>query len=93
MRKGVFNGGTAYRQKQSFKQYIRERDKYTCQLCGGYGDQVDHIVPHAVSQDSTVGNMRVLCKPCNLATRRPRYDANLPIEEWYECIKAELATI
>jgi len=91
MRKGLFTGGKAYRQKTALKIHVRERDGYTCQLCGGYGDQVDHIIPHAISGDSTLSNLRVLCRPCNLSTRRERKDAALPYDEWIAWIESELA--
>lgn len=35
------NGGQAYNQHRSLKEYIRERDNYTCQLCGAEGWIVD----------------------------------------------------
>ena len=89
-----FEGSSlTYNQRSEYKCRIRERDNYTCQLCGGYGDQVDHIIPWKVSHDNSPENLRVLCRPCNLATRRERYDANLPLDQWYEQIELELASI
>ena len=82
---------TAYRQHTKFKDQIRERDHYTCQLCGHYGDQVDHIIPWAESHDSSPENLRVLCLPCNLQLRRKRIDASLSDDEFKAYIKAELA--
>ena len=84
-------GGRAYRQHQSLKEYIRQRDGYTCQLCGAEGWIVDHIKPWRVGHDSTIGNLRVLCHACNLATRRPRKDARPSLVEWEANIRAELA--
>ena len=84
-------GGKAYRQHQTLKNAIRERDNYTCQLCGEYGDQVDHIIPYAVSHDSTLSNLRVLCRRCNLATRRQQYNARLPLADYYAKLEAELS--
>ncbi|KKM92432.1 hypothetical protein LCGC14_1218530 [marine sediment metagenome] len=86
-------GGTAYRQHQSFKKHIRERDKYTCQICGEWGKIVDHIIPYAISHETRPDGVRVLCMKCNLAIRRVRKDASLPLEEWAENIKAELARL
>ncbi len=85
-------GGKTYRQHQSLKAFIRERDNYTCQLCGEEGWIVDHIVPYAISHDSTLSNLRVLCHKCNLATRRPRKDTKRfhTIEEWYSYLEREL---
>ena len=91
MEQGKRTGGSAYRQNQSLKKFIRERDSYTCRLCGKQGWIVDHIIPYAVSHDSTIGNLRVLCHACNLATRRPRKDARPSPVEWQTNIRAELA--
>ena len=74
----MIRGGSAYRQHTSFKEAIRRRDNYTCQLCGcRVGEvcnlhyapvsQIDvaHIVPFKYGGLSTPDNMRVLCHPCN----------------------------
>ena len=82
--------GLKYRERTKYKDTILERDNHTCQLCGEYGDIVDHIIPWAVSHDSTRSNLRCLCRKCNLATRRPRRDSRLPLSEWYNQIEAEL---
>ena len=84
-------GGTAYRQHQSFKKFIRERDSYTCQMCGEWGKTVDHIIPYAISHETRPDGVRVLCLKCNLALRRKREDVCLPLNEWYDAIKLELA--
>lgn len=82
-------GGNAYRQHTTLKNFIRERDHYTCQICGEYGDQVDHIIPYAISHDSHISNLRVLCRKCNIVTRRKR-KAALPYPEWIARIENEL---
>ena len=86
-------GGTAYRQHQTLKKYIRERDNYTCQLCGNEGWIVDHIEPWSISHDSTLDNLRVLCHACNLRTRLPRWDANpvKTVDDWYSYIEGALS--
>ena len=84
-------GHTWYSQRKAYKEKIREKFNHTCQLCGGYGNEVDHIIPFAVSHDSSESNLRVLCKPCNLATRRSNCKARMPLEQWYEYLKDELA--
>jgi len=83
-------GGKAYRQHQSLKKYIRERDNYTCQICGQEGWIVDHIIPWAISHDSTIPNLRVLCHACNLVLRRRRKDARPTLERWFADLDAEL---
>ena len=77
-------GGKAYRQHQSYKKVILERDGYRCRTCGcGLGDVCDlhlapvgqldvaHIVPHPLGA-STPDNQRVLCHPCNIKDRYRR---------------------
>ena len=84
-------GHTCYRQDEKYKESIRKRDNYTCQICGAEGWQVDHIIPFAISHDSSPSNLRVVCRKCNIATRRPRKDKRLPLSEYYAWIETELA--
>ena len=84
---------TCYRQHEKYKERIRAKFNYTCQLCGKPGRDVDHIIPFAISHDSSPLNLRVLCHQCNVDTRRARKDANLPLEQWYESIKTELERV
>lgn len=73
--KRKFRGGKRRSQKKAFKDYIRRRDNYTCQLCGNYGYECDHIIPFAISGETTIEGSRVLCTRCNRITRRKRRDA------------------
>ena len=83
--------GLTYSQRTQYKHSILERDNHTCQLCGNKAEVVDHIIPWAVSHDSCKGNLRALCRKCNLATRRKRYDACLPEQEWWAYIASQIA--
>lgn len=76
-----FRGGKRYSQKKAFKDYIRRRDNYTCQLCGNPGYECDHIIPFAISGETTPEGSRVLCTRCNRITRRKRRDARLEMGE------------
>ncbi len=85
MKGGVMNpkcGGSHYNQRKTFKQKIHERDNHTCQVCGAPSQEVDHIIPWAISHDSTPSNMRAICIKCNRELRRQRKDAALPWDEW-----------
>ena len=85
-------GGKCYRQSQSLKKFVRERGNYTCQICGKEGWIVDHIIPYAVSHNSYISNLRVLCHSCNLKLRRKRKDANpyQRLADWYAYLDTEL---
>ena len=79
-------GGRAYNQSQGFRYHVRKRDNYTCQLCGKEGWIVDHIIPYAISHETKLDGVRVLCHACNVATRRERQrkpGVGLPLDEWY----------
>ncbi len=54
------------------RQKIKERDNYTCQICGKVmldevGLHIDHIVPIKQGGKSVPENLQVLCSKCNLA--------------------------
>ena len=85
-------GGRAYRQHTTLKETVRKKFNYTCQLCGQPGREVDHIIPYNVSHDSSLSNLRVLCKACNLSIRRQRRDANpfKTMDDYYAYLQFEL---
>ena len=52
------------------KQRIKDRDNYTCQICGKQmfdevGLHIDHIVPISKGGKSVESNLQVLCDKCN----------------------------
>lgn len=87
-------GGKTYRQHTSLKEYVKRRDNFQCVLCGGTETLiVDHIIPYLVSRDSRLSNLRTLCRPCNVRTRRPPANANphKSMEDYWHYIEQELA--
>lgn len=57
---------------QKFRTYIKERDHYTCKICGASTKEqdlllleVDHIVPVSKGGLSTEENLQTLCWKCN----------------------------
>lgn len=50
---------------RQFKQYILQRDHYTCQFCGGYGDTIDHLLPRSKGGHTTPVNCVCACNACN----------------------------
>jgi 5-methylcytosine-specific restriction endonuclease McrA len=57
---------------QQWRRDVMERDKYTCQICGVLGGnlQVDHIKPYALFPELRLDptNGRTLCIPCHRKT-------------------------
>lgn len=55
---------------KELKDKIKERDDYTCQICGKYmpdevGLHIDHIIPISKGGKSIPSNLQVLCSKCN----------------------------
>ena len=61
---------------QRMKRCIRERDDWTCVICGAWGHEVDHKVPIRDGGGHTFRNLRVLCRDCHIKKsrkERPHY--------------------
>ncbi len=78
------------KEQLEYKNGIRERDHYTCQLCGQPGRDVDHIIPYSISCDSSESNLRVLCHSCNCKLRMIERKT-IPFNEYEAYLKTELA--
>jgi len=57
---------------QKLRNYIKERDDYTCQICGNSTHiepnlllEIDHIVPVSKGGCTVEGNLQTLCWKCN----------------------------
>lgn len=66
-----WRGGWSYRDyprtfNESFKEMIRERDRWSCMLCGRPGNEVHHI--DYVKANTTPENCVTLCKSCHSRT-------------------------
>ena len=53
------------------REKIKQRDNYTCQLCGkqmldNVGMHIDHIIPKSKGGKTVESNLQVLCSVCNL---------------------------
>lgn len=44
---------------------IRERDGYTCMICGMDGNSIDHIIPRSAGGTDDDWNLQCLCVSCN----------------------------
>lgn len=92
----MIRGGRGYRQHPKLRALVLDRDGRTCRLCGateatGATLEVDHIIPWAITHNSRLDNLRCLCLQCNRATRRPRRDRALPVGEYNDWARRELA--
>ena len=63
------------------------RDNWTCQNCGGYGNEVDHITPiDRMAADAdlcALDALQTLCRGCHI--RKSRAEAETPTpgrDEW-----------
>lgn len=58
--------------KEDYRAGILERDNRTCRCCGrtlgkGVKLEIDHIIPVKMGGSTTLSNLQLLCKACNLA--------------------------
>lgn len=69
---------------------IRARDEHTCQKCGTFGHEVDHITPVSQGGTNDDANLQVLCATCHMvktqteaaqARAQRQADARLPVED------------
>ena len=58
---------------------IRERDDYTCQRCGKWGNEVDHIEPLANGGSAfDLQNCQCLCSGCHVSKTRSERPGQTP---------------
>lgn len=50
---------------KEFRDFILQRDHYTCRFCGEYGDTIDHLLPRAKGGHTTPDNCVCACNLCN----------------------------
>lgn len=51
---------------KSLREFVLERDSYTCHYCGCYGDTIDHKIPKSKDGANTPFNCVCACIECNL---------------------------
>ena len=59
-----------------------ERDNWTCQNCGRYGNECDHIRPlfrGGAAYD--LGNLQILCRGCHIKKSRGEVETPIPGRE------------
>lgn len=82
-------GGRYKTQGKAFREFVKQRDNYTCQICGRPGRDVDHIVPYYICKETRLDNVRLLCHSCNMRVGRRTGAKLLPLDEWWKYIEAE----
>ena len=51
---------------RAVRRQVLRRDRYTCQHCGRWGNEVDHIVPiQRGGPEWELSNLQTLCKRCH----------------------------
>ena len=59
-----------------------ERDAWTCQTCGRYGNEVDHITPidrmPADADLCALAGLQCLCRGCHIAKSRGEIKPDIP---------------
>jgi len=53
------------RRWRRLRALVLARDGQRCATCGGYGNDVDHIVPRSLGGLDVPSNLRVRCAHCN----------------------------
>lgn len=53
------------------KEAVRQRDGRHCRICGNASEymEFDHITPYSKGAPSTIENIQLICRKCNLAKR------------------------
>lgn len=53
------------RRWRRLRSLVLMRDGHRCATCGGYGNDVDHVIPRALGGRDVPSNLRVRCAHCN----------------------------
>ena len=72
MSKSSFTKRQRSKMTSSLREYIKQRDHYTCQICGDsvYKNpdiilEIDHIIPVSKGGETVEYNLQTLCRTCN----------------------------
>jgi len=51
----------------AIRSAVFARDNYTCQYCGSHGVRLeaDHVIPVSLGGETSMGNLKTACFPCN----------------------------
>ena len=71
---------------RAVREEVLERDNWTCQMCGGWGDECDHITPMKDLENGDVYdimNLQILCRDCHIQKTRIE-NRRYKIKTWQE---------
>ena len=83
-----FHGGLNQRLWARARRAVLRRDNWTCQTCGRYGNECDHIKPlHLGGAAYDLGNLQILCRTDHIAkTRAENTIVEYGRAEWRELV-------
>ena len=84
----MFHGGLDQRLWKRARRATLERDNWTCQTCGKYGNECDHIQPlHQGGAWYALSNLQILCRICHIEkTRAENMTVDYGREEWRKLV-------
>lgn len=86
---GISAGGSMARSKigKSKREAIHQRDRGRCVRCGSTNKlQIDHIIPVSKGGSNDLGNLQLMCSPCNVRkwNHLPGDSPEKVVREWCE---------
>jgi 5-methylcytosine-specific restriction endonuclease McrA len=70
------------RQWRAIRRAVLVRDRYTCYVCLGRANSVDHVIPRSMGGSHHLDNLRACCSKCN-STKGERAPAvPIPSRVW-----------
>lgn len=51
--------------RKKLREFVLQRDRYSCVYCGEFGDTLEHIIPKADGGKDTPRNLACACTECN----------------------------
>ena len=89
MASSKFHGGLDQRLWARARRAVLRRDNWTCQTCGRYGNECDHVVPlqHGGAWYD-LGNLQILCRTDHIEKTRAENMRPIPpeVQEWRELV-------
>ena len=79
------------RRWEQVRRGVLDAARWRCEVCGRYGNQVDHIRPlHQGGNAWTPANLQVLCRTHHIAKTRRENERYDPARERWRALVAEM---